>query len=242
MNTPPPTEIAAVYPQGLADFKTRVLDIDELHPHPRNPRKHPDKDTPEYDVLLASLRYDYFDPIVWNVRNGLLVSGHLRSKVLKDMGVAQARVVEVDYDEPTHLARMIAANKQMGKNNDKSVAELLKELEGVSDFDMELSGFTPDEIDEFASKNGTGEPGFDFNDDASQAPSAPPPVSAYGEQTGGDTIRFFTLIFPVVDFERFKEMVEAVKAKDAVELTRKFGERAGDMPNILMHVAETLMP
>ncbi len=44
----------------------------------------------------------------------MLVSGHFRCKVLAHLGFTHADVSVVDYDEATHLARMIAANELLG--------------------------------------------------------------------------------------------------------------------------------
>jgi hypothetical protein len=133
------------------DSKTAGLTIErmqlkQLKPHPRNPRRHPKAGSPEWNVLEASLQHDYFDPLVWNKRNGMLVSGHLRTKVFKHLGFTHADVVVVDYDEPTHLARLMAANKSIGEDDLPQVAGLLSELQS-SGFNLDLAGFTIGEVD-----------------------------------------------------------------------------------------------
>ncbi len=116
----------------------KTLAIDQLKPHPRNPRVHPEHGSPEWETLKASLAHSYFDPIVWNERNGMLVSGHLRTKVLEAEGVESVDAVVVDYDEATHLARMIAANRQVGTFDDNALIGILAEckepaLAGLTD-------------------------------------------------------------------------------------------------------------
>lgn len=134
--------------------KTAFLDVKrmalaDLEDHPRNEevRKHPEPGTPRWETLKASLRHDYFDPMVWNVRNGKLVSGHLRKKVMMQEGLyTHAMVVVVDYDEPTHLARLLAANKSMGATDLQGQATFLAELKDIGeDFDIGLSGFSLEE-------------------------------------------------------------------------------------------------
>jgi len=68
-------------------------------------------------VLKESLEHDFFDPLVVNGER-FLVSGHLRARVLREMGVEAVDCVIVNYDEETHLARMIAANSQIGTFDD----------------------------------------------------------------------------------------------------------------------------
>lgn len=110
-----------------AKLKIKTLTLAKLKPHPQNPRHHPEPGSPEWDTLKKSLEHDYFDPLVWNQRNGCLVSGHLRTKVMEELGVKKADVVVVDYDEPTHVARMIAANRQVGIDNEVAIEEFLRD-------------------------------------------------------------------------------------------------------------------
>lgn len=124
-----------------AALTVRTLELASLKPHPRNPRQHPEPGTAAWDTLRASLEHDYFDPLVHNERNGFLVSGHLRTKVLAAMGVTRVDCVIVDYDEPTHLARMIAANQQIGTWDDAALTAMLKECD-----DLALAGFTDEQF------------------------------------------------------------------------------------------------
>jgi len=124
----PPAKAAALIVQRLSLVK--------LQPHPMNPRRHPEPGTDAWNILKKSLENDYFDPMVWNQRNGKLVSGHLRRKVLEASGYTEADCVVVDYDEPLHLARMVAANKGAGENDEVALAEI---LQGIGD--IELAGF-----------------------------------------------------------------------------------------------------
>jgi DNA modification methylase len=138
-------------PQNAPKAKSATLTVErlplaKLKPHPRNPRKHPGPGSSEWETLQKSIEHDYFDPIVWNKRNGLLVSGHLRTKVLTAGGYSDADCVIVDYDEPTHLARMIAANKATGENNENLLKEIFIDLD-QQDVDLDLTGFTSGELE-----------------------------------------------------------------------------------------------
>jgi len=124
-NTPPAADPAV---QNIAAIRLERKALEDLIPHPRNPRVHPEPGTPQWNALQASLAHDYFDPMVWNERNGKLVSGHFRKKVMRHNGVTHADVVVVSYDEPTHLARMIAANKAAGEDDEDALRVLFSEL------------------------------------------------------------------------------------------------------------------
>lgn len=122
-------------------LKIQSIALKRLKAHPQNPRVHPEPDTPEWDALKRSLEHDYFDPIVYNKRNGFLVSGHLRRAVLESLGVEKVDVVVVDYDDPTHIARMIAANRNTGDWEDTTLKALLEQCA-----DPAMAGYTDDEI------------------------------------------------------------------------------------------------
>ena len=134
----------------IMGIKIRRLNVSDLKPHPRNPRKHPEKGTAQWDTLVASLKYDYFDPLVWNVRNGMLVSGHLRTKVMISEGVEEVDVVEVDYDETVHLARLFAANKSIGEDDEEIRKEIFTELYALKDFNPSMAGYTFQEFKDLA--------------------------------------------------------------------------------------------
>lgn len=114
-------------------------------PHPANPRIHPPKGTPEWDALRNSLSHSYFDPLVLNRRNKMLVSGHYRRLILMDEGYESADMVIVDWDEPTHKARMIAANELAGHFEDGKLRTLLAEVE-AREIDQAETGLTEERL------------------------------------------------------------------------------------------------
>jgi DNA modification methylase len=124
----------------IAAIDLRRLPVEALKPHPRNPRVHPKVDSPLWVVMKKSLEADYFDPIVWNERNGCLVSGHLRLKILIELGYTHIDVVVVSYDEPTHYARMVAANRLLGEWEEAILASLAGDIEAAG-LDAALAGY-----------------------------------------------------------------------------------------------------
>jgi DNA modification methylase len=129
----------------IASLTLRRVPIGELLPHPRNPRKHPLPGSAKWQVLVKSLAHDYFDPLVWNERNGFLVSGHFRRAVFEAEGYEAADVSVVDYDEETHLARMVAANRLLGEFEEELLAAIAGDLDEAG-IDAALAGYTPDRL------------------------------------------------------------------------------------------------
>jgi hypothetical protein len=145
---PKPVKAPSKPKDRVMALELRRVPIADLHEHPRNKevRNHPEPGSAEWLVLETSLDHDYFDPLVWNKRNGQLVSGHLRRKVMESMGVTHADVIVVDYDEPTHLARLLAANNLLGKDDKRGMKVFLSELQSTAKFKMDLTGFTPGDL------------------------------------------------------------------------------------------------
>ena len=105
--------------------------VSELKRHARNPRTHPAPGSPLWEILKKSLQHAYFEPLVWNRRNGCLISGHLRLPVLIDLGFTLVDVSVVDVDEPTHLAMMVAANRHAGQWEEDMLALLAKDIDAA---------------------------------------------------------------------------------------------------------------
>lgn len=116
------------------------MPLAEIKPHPRNPRKHPDPGSEEWEIVKKSLDTCYFEPLTVNLRNGMLVSGHLRWKVMLDMGIQDAHVSVIDCDEQVHYALMVHANRHQGEFDPQILAALLAEIE-VAGIDAALAGF-----------------------------------------------------------------------------------------------------
>jgi len=144
-----------------ASLRVETVALVDLRPHPENPRQHPKPGTPEWESLKASLTHDYYDPIVVNtgtadpaLRN-MLVSGHLRVKVLSASGYTHADAVMVDYDAGLHKARMLSANKLQGQDDAALLKDLLEELDAGQTTDTgqllaDLTGFDAAERERLA--------------------------------------------------------------------------------------------
>lgn len=91
-------------------------------------------------MLKKSVEHDYFDPLVWNEQNGFLVSGHFRLKVMQELGITDVDVSVVNYDEPTHYARMIVANRPLGEWEETILAALAGDIE-LAGIDAALAGY-----------------------------------------------------------------------------------------------------
>ncbi len=122
--------------------------VTDLIPADYNPRKDLKPGDKEYEKLKRSIgEFGYVDPLIWNKRTSRLVGGHQRLKVLKDMGIDEVDVVVVDMDEEKEKALNVALNKISGDWDKDKLMLLITDLQG-EDFDVSLTGFDPEELDD----------------------------------------------------------------------------------------------
>jgi len=156
--------------------------IDKLNPAVYNPRIDLKPGDPRYERLKKSiLEFGYVEPIVWNERTGNVVGGHQRLKILLDLGYELVDVVIVDLDAEKEKALNLALNKMGGDWDTEMLASLLAELSDAG-IDMELTGFSDEEILELIGKDGDeGEIVEDDFDAAGEAEKIAEPITKPGD-------------------------------------------------------------
>ena len=131
-------------------MEIKELPLKELKPAAYNPRKKLKKGDKEYEKIKQSLlKFGYVDPIIVN-EDLTVIGGHQRLTVLKDLDYETAKCVIVKLSKEDEKALNIALNKITGQWDDALLADLLLDLQ-ESDFNLELTGFEPPEIDNILS-------------------------------------------------------------------------------------------
>ena len=140
-------------------MKIKTVEIKDINPAPYNPRIDLKPSDIEYQKLKKSIdEFDLVEPLILNERNGTLIGGHQRLKILKDRGDKTVDVSLVDLDEAKEKALNIALNRVQGGWDYEKLNLIFEELKGIDDFDIELTGF---DINEITSE-------FDFDDEDQQ--------------------------------------------------------------------------
>lgn len=102
----------------------------------------------EYEKLKKSIQeFGYVEPIIVNDRTGLIIGGHQRLTVLKDLGYEEVDVVHVDLDSEYEKALNIALNKISGDWDADKLEDLLRDIDLNTNLDIEFTGFSRDEVD-----------------------------------------------------------------------------------------------
>lgn len=123
-----------------------TLPIKSLKNAPYNPRKKLKPVDAEYQQIKKSiLTYGFVSDIVINQDN-MIIGGHQRVQVLKDLGIETVPCKQVNLDDLTCRALCLALNKIDGKWDYDALALSLSVLD-ENEFDIASTGFTDAELD-----------------------------------------------------------------------------------------------
>ena len=139
----------------MAPFELRTMPTAQLLPAPYNPRRVLSAKSPAYRKLKSSLEeFGLVEPLIWNETTGLVVGGHLRLRILRELGIGAVPVSVVRLTPARERALNIVLNNQeaQGRYDHTKLAELLAELD-VADLATlkQLFMFLPDPPDLFDS-------------------------------------------------------------------------------------------
>jgi DNA modification methylase len=153
--------------------------LDEITPNPRNPRKHSSRQIKKLARIISKQGFNV--PLLID-RHGNLLAGHARYEACIKLGFTEVPTICLEHlNEHEALAFVLADNRlaELSEWDDKLLAEHLKDLSLVLDFDLELSGFEIGEIDlridDLKPVAATGE------DPADELPAAGPKITQTGD-------------------------------------------------------------
>ncbi len=109
-------------------LEVRTLPIGRLTPAAYNPRRDLPPTSPAYRKLKASLeRFGLVEPLVWNEPTGRVVGGHLRLRILKELGVAEVPVSVVHLSDAQEKALNVVLNNHeaQGRYDPAKLADIL---------------------------------------------------------------------------------------------------------------------
>jgi hypothetical protein len=140
-----PTEISMNFKQYRLAQRIEYWPIDKLVFYARNPRKN----DAAVDRMCSSIREFGFKIPVLARSDGEVVDGHLRLKAARKLGITEVPVILCDEWTPAQVKAfrlMVNRSVTWAEWNDELLALELQELK-ESDFDLDLTGFDPGEID-----------------------------------------------------------------------------------------------
>ena len=182
--------------------KRKLSDLEESK---YNPRKNLQPGDIAFDKLKDSIKeFGYVEPIIVN-QHSTIVGGHQRFSVRKSMGVKTVDVVVVDLGEKKEKALNVALNKIEGQWDDAKLQALVAELNS-EDFNVGLTGFTLEEINEIMDSGGS-QTGIEEDSGLLERK-----MESYLEGTVKQVILYF-------EVEQYKEVIARLTSIQAAEGT-----------------------
>ena len=130
------------------DIVVKKIDISKINPAKYNPRIDLQPDDPDYMKIKKSLdSLGLAVPLVWNKRNGNLVGGHQRLKMLIEAGYKKVHVSVRDLDDTEEKALNLSLNENSGRRDHQKTADILTELD-AQNVDLDITGFGDDGFEE----------------------------------------------------------------------------------------------
>jgi DNA modification methylase len=127
-------------------MEIKTVKISELRPHPKNPRVHPDS---AIEKLERSIKeFGWTNPVLVSA-DGYVLAGHARLKAAEKAGIKEVPVVYLPLEGAKAEAYLIADNRLQDETDwdYEKLKDLLQELD-TGEFDLELTGFGMDEIED----------------------------------------------------------------------------------------------
>ena len=127
-------------------LKVEYVDIDTIKPYKNNAKLHPKEQIEQIKKSIENFGMN--DPVgIWNNE---IVEGHGRILACKELGYKQIPVIKLDHLTDEERKSYIIAHNKLTMNSDFDIDVLRTELENLKelDFDLELTGFNVDELDD----------------------------------------------------------------------------------------------
>ena len=180
-------------------MKIEEVDINTIKPYKNNPREIPIE---AVEKVKQSIReFGNNQPIVVD-KDNVIVVGHTRWRALKNLGKTKAFIVKKDFNKSEAIAYRIMDNRS-GENSKWDKSLLKQEIDTLkdTDFNLDMTGFTFDELDKIMENN----PIFkapndmiaDINTDSIQAPNS--------------SVKMMQLFFTTETEKKFREMVKELQ-------------------------------
>lgn len=127
-------------------MKIELLPITAITPYARNPRKNQSA----IAAVKASLKeYGFQQPLVID-RDNVIVVGHTRFAAALELGMTEVPVKYADGLSAAQIKGYRIMDNRSAQNSEWDMELLRVEMEGLKelDFDLDLTGFTSDELAE----------------------------------------------------------------------------------------------
>ena len=131
----------------MDNLKIEYVDINTLKEYEKNAKLHPQE---QIEQIKKSIQeFNMIDPIgVW--KDNSIIEGNGRYKACMQLGIKEVPIIRLDHLSDEERKAYTLAHNKLTMNSDFDIDILKTELENLKelDFDLELTGFNIDELDD----------------------------------------------------------------------------------------------
>ncbi len=134
--------------RAARDLQIEKWPIDRLIPYARNSRTHSDEQVAQIAASIAE--FGFVNPVLAGA-DGIIIAGHARLAAARKLRLTDVPVIVLDHLTETQRRALVLADNRLALNAGWDAEMLAVELEALRDvgFDLDLVGFTDEEIEEF---------------------------------------------------------------------------------------------
>lgn len=133
--------------ERLRNLLVQFWPIDKLIPYARNARTHTDEQVAQVAASIAE--FGWTNPILVG-SDGIIIAGHARLAAARKLKMAEVPVIVLDHLTETQRRALVLADNRLALSAGWDEEMLRVELESLKedDFDLDVVGFTEEEIEE----------------------------------------------------------------------------------------------
>ena len=134
-------------PKAITELQVQQWSVEKLLPYARNARTHTDEQVAQ--VAASIIEFGWTNPILIGP-DGVIIAGHARLAAARKLKMTEVPVIVLDHLTPTQRRALVLADNRLALSAGWDEEMLRVELESLQEegFDLDIVGFTEDEIEE----------------------------------------------------------------------------------------------
>ncbi|MCE5308176.1 MAG: site-specific DNA-methyltransferase [Acidobacteriales bacterium] len=134
-------------PKAMTELQVQQWSVEKLLPYARNARTHTDEQVAQ--VAASIIEFGWTNPILIGP-DGVIIAGHARLAAARKLKMTEVPVIVLDHLTPTQRRALVLADNRLALSAGWDEEMLRVELESLQEegFDLDIVGFTEDEIEE----------------------------------------------------------------------------------------------
>ncbi len=117
----------------------KLVPIDSIKPNPKNNNRHPIEQMEHLKKLLLG-NGGFREPLTVSNQSGLLVCGHLRLEIAKEIGMKELPVMFQDFESPAQEYQHMTADNEVARYAQLDYQNVYETIKEIPEIDTELLG------------------------------------------------------------------------------------------------------